>query len=88
MLQKGKGKGKNKSKTARLWVYARDETPWASGAPPAAWHQFSTARGAKHPSKHLETYAGLPMQMPMQIPMQAIMAPTAQGASKRWLALS
>ena len=30
----------------------------------------------------------LPMQMPMQIPMQAIMAPTAQGASKRWLALS
>ena len=26
--------------------------------------------------------------LPMQMPMQAIMAPTAQGASKRWLALS
>ena len=34
------------------------ETPWTGGAPPAAWYQFSTARGAKHPSKHLETYAG------------------------------
>ncbi|MDA8859862.1 transposase [Paracoccaceae bacterium] len=58
LLQKGKGKGKNKTKTARLWVYARDETAWTGGAPPAAWYQFSTARGAEHPSKHLETYAG------------------------------
>jgi transposase len=58
LLQKGNGKGKNKTKTARLWVYARDETPWASGAPPAVWYQFSTSRGAEHPSKHLETYKG------------------------------
>ncbi|MDA9948082.1 IS66 family transposase [Paracoccaceae bacterium] len=58
LLQKGKGKGKNKTKTARLWVYARDETPWASGAPPAVWYQFSTSRGAEHPSQHLATYHG------------------------------
>jgi transposase len=58
LLQKGKGKGKNKTKTARLWVYARDETPWAGGAPPAVWYQFSTSRGAEHPSQHLATYEG------------------------------
>ncbi len=58
LLQKGKGRGKNKPKTARLWVYARDETAWASAAPPAVWYQFSTSRGAEHPSKHLKTYEG------------------------------
>ena len=42
----------------RLWVYARDEKPWGSTSPPAAWYQFSTSRGAEHPSKHLETYTG------------------------------
>jgi len=58
LLQKGKGKGRNKPKTARLWVYARDEKPWGSATPGAAWYQFSTSRGAEHPSKHLETYTG------------------------------
>ena len=33
--------GGGKTKTARLWVYARDERPWAGPAPPAAWYQFS-----------------------------------------------
>jgi transposase len=58
LLQKGKGKGRNKTKTARLWVYVRDERAWSSTSPPAAWYQFSTSRGAEHPSKHLETYTG------------------------------
>ncbi|WP_245581413.1 IS66 family transposase [Octadecabacter arcticus] len=58
LLQKGKGRGKNKTKTARLWVYARKENTWASGVPPAVWYQFSTSRGAEHPSQHLATYEG------------------------------
>ena len=60
LLQKGKDRSnhKTKAKTARLWVYARDETPWASVSPPAAWYQFSTSRGAEHPSQHLLTYEG------------------------------
>ena len=58
LLQKGNGKGKNKTKTARLWVYARKEDTWASGAPAAVWYQFSTSRGAEHPSQHLATYEG------------------------------
>jgi hypothetical protein len=28
------------------------------GAPPAVWYQFSTSRGAEHPSQHLATYEG------------------------------
>ena len=58
LLQKGKGRGKNKSKTARLWVYARDESAWSGAAPPAVWYQFSTNRGAEHPSAHLKPYTG------------------------------
>lgn len=58
LLQKGKGKGRNKPKTARLWVYARDERPWGSSAPPAVWYQFSTSRGAVHPNAHLKSYEG------------------------------
>lgn len=58
LLQKGKGKGQNKSKTGRLWVYARDESAWSGAAPPAVWYQFSTSRGAEHPTKHLKPYKG------------------------------
>lgn len=58
LLQKGKGKGQNKSKTARLWVYARDESAWSGAASPAVWYQFSTSRGAEHPTKHLKPYTG------------------------------
>jgi len=60
LLQKGKSRSnhKTKAKTARLWVYARDERPWASASPPAAWYQFSTSRGAEHPSEHLQSYNG------------------------------
>jgi len=60
LLQKGKSRSnhKTKAKTARLWVCARDEKPWTSTAPPAAWYQFSTSRGAEHPSQHLQTDEG------------------------------
>ena len=60
LLQKGKSRSnhKTKAKTARLWVYARDERPWASTSPPAAWYQFSISRGAEHPTLHLQTYEG------------------------------
>jgi transposase len=30
--------------TARLWTYLRDERPWGSDAPPAAWYRFSGDR--------------------------------------------
>jgi len=50
--------GTGKTKTGRLWVYARDERPWGSDVPPAAWYQFSQDRRGAHPKDHLSTYKG------------------------------
>ncbi len=50
--------GTGKTKTTRLWTYVRDEWPWASKAPPAAWYQFSTDRKAERPREHLNNFAG------------------------------
>ena len=50
--------GGGKTKTARLWVYARDERPWAGPAPPAAWYQFSVDRKGKHALGHLADFKG------------------------------
>ena len=50
--------GTGKTKTGRLWVYARDERPWGSDVPPAAWYQFSEDRRGAHPKDHLSKYKG------------------------------
>ena len=50
--------GTGKTQTARLWVYARDERPWGSAVPPAAWYRFSPDRKGQHPKDHLAGYDG------------------------------
>ena len=50
--------GNGKTKTARLWVYARNERPFGSDVPSAAFYQFSTDRKGQHPKDHLKTYKG------------------------------
>ena len=50
--------GAGKTQTARLWTYVRDERPWDSEAPPAAWYQFSPDRRGQHPKDHLKRYQG------------------------------
>lgn len=50
--------GAGKTRTARLWVYGRDERPWAGAAPPAVWYQFTTDRRGAHPQDHLKDYRG------------------------------
>lgn len=50
--------GTGRTKTARVWVYARDERPWAGPAPPAAWYRFSTDRAGEHPADHLKDFRG------------------------------
>lgn len=47
-----------KTKTGRLWVYARDERPWGSNVPPAAWYRFWEDRRGAHPKEHLNKYKG------------------------------
>jgi hypothetical protein len=49
---------KKKCATARIWTYVRDERPWASGDPPAAWYKFSKDREGKHPTDHLGQFKG------------------------------
>ncbi len=53
-----KMQAKRKCTTARMWTYVRDEQPWGSNDPPAAWYQFSTDREGKHPTDHLSKYSG------------------------------
>ncbi|WGI21224.1 IS66 family transposase [Amylibacter sp. IMCC11727] len=50
--------GIGKTKTARLWAYDRDERPWASDTPPAAWYEFTLDRRGIRPSEHLKGYQG------------------------------
>ncbi|MEM9523381.1 MAG: IS66 family transposase, partial [Pseudomonadota bacterium] len=50
--------GTGRTKPGRLWVYARDERPWGSDAPPAAWYPFSQDRRGAHPKDHLSNYKG------------------------------
>jgi len=48
--------GAGRTKTARLWAYVRDERPWASEAPPAAFYRFSRDRKGEQPIEHLKNY--------------------------------
>ena len=50
---------KGKTDKGRLWVYVRDDRPFAGGAPPAALFQFSRNRRGEHPQRHLEGWAGV-----------------------------
>ena len=59
--------GLGKTKTGRLWVVVRDERPWGSGVPPAAFYRYSTDRKAIHAETlltgcrgflHADGYAG------------------------------
>jgi transposase len=47
------------TKTARLWTYVRDDRPWDSDAPPAAFFKFSPDRRKEHPTRHLAGWHGV-----------------------------
>lgn len=50
--------GHGKTRTGRVWVYARDERPWGSDVPPAAFYRFSMDRKGIRPAGHLKGYTG------------------------------
>jgi hypothetical protein len=50
---------RGKTATARLWVYVRDDRPFAGGAPPAALFRFSRDRRGEHPQAHLACWSGI-----------------------------
>jgi len=51
--------GTGKTKTGRLWVYVRDERPFAGARPPAALFRYSTDRKGEHPRAHLNEFTGV-----------------------------
>jgi transposase len=46
------------TKTGRLWVYVRDDRPWADETPPAVWFAYSPNRKGEHPQAHLKDFRG------------------------------
>ncbi len=50
---------KSKCTTGRIWVYVRDDRPFAGPAPPAAVYYASSDRRGERPQKHLASFAGI-----------------------------
>ncbi len=50
---------RGKTETARLWVYVRDDRPFAGTDPPAALFHYSRDRRGEHPRAHLASWAGI-----------------------------
>ncbi len=50
---------KGATDTGRLWVYVRDDTPFAGRAPPASVFYYSRDRKGEHPRKHLASWSGI-----------------------------
>ena len=50
---------KTKTRTGRIWVYVRDEAPFAGQGPPAAVYYYSPDRGQEHPEAHLKNWTGI-----------------------------
>jgi transposase len=51
--------GTGRTKTGRLWVYVRDERPFAGARPPAALFRYSADRKGEHPRAHLNEFTGV-----------------------------
>jgi len=51
--------GRGRTKTGRLWAYARDDRPWAGGAPPAVVYFYEPDRKAERPAAHLSGFKGI-----------------------------
>ena len=50
--------GRGKTKTGRLWVAVRDERPWGSGVPPAAFYRYAPDRKAEQAEALLKGCSG------------------------------
>jgi transposase len=50
---------KGKTDVARLWVYVRDDRPFAGSDPPAALFHYSRNRRGEHPQTHLAAWSGI-----------------------------
>jgi hypothetical protein len=51
--------GRGRTRTGRLWVYARDDSPWGGSDPPAVLYHYSPDRRAERPTAHLARFRGI-----------------------------
>jgi transposase len=51
--------GAGRTRTARLWVYVRDERPFAGSRPPVAMFLYSPDRKGERPREHLKDFSGV-----------------------------
>jgi transposase len=66
-------------KEGRIWVYVRDDRPWAGGDPPGAAYWFSPNRKGEHPRNHLAGFAGI-LQADAYAGFKELYRPDAGGA--------
>jgi transposase len=50
---------KGKTISGRIWIYVRDDKPFAGHAPPGAVFYYSRDRSGEHPLAHLANYHGI-----------------------------
>ena len=50
---------RGKANIGRLWVYVRDDRPFAGADPPAAVFHYSGDRRGEHPRAHLDSWTGI-----------------------------
>ena len=51
--------GLGRTRTARLWVYVRDDRPFAGADPAAAFYRYTSDRKGEHPRAHLSEFRGI-----------------------------
>ena len=51
--------GLGRTRQARLWVYVRDDRPFAGPVPPAVLYRYSPDRKGEHPRAHLSEFRGI-----------------------------
>jgi hypothetical protein len=52
-------RGRSRTKTGRLWVYTRDDRPWAGPEPLAAVYFFRPGRSTERPAVHPGGFSGI-----------------------------
>jgi transposase len=51
--------GLGRTRTARLWVYVRDDRPFAGADPAAVFYRYTPDRKGEHPRAHLSEFRGI-----------------------------
>ena len=65
-------------KEGRIWVYVRDDRPWAGRNPPGAAYWFSPNRKGDHPQEHLAGFEGV-LQADAYAGFKALYKPDTSG---------